>query len=83
MVLQALCPSSNCLHTKSKSRCYGLSKAKLDTNDPHQNGQTLTRVPLAFYYQIDVIPLSRPFYHLSMADNVIGFRCSSVISPCI
>ena len=35
------------------SRCYGIWKAKLD---PHQNGQTPTQTPLAFYYRIDLIP---------------------------
>ena len=30
-------------------RYYGLCKAKLDTNYPHQNGQTPTQAPLAFY----------------------------------
>ena len=28
-----------------------------------------------------MVPLNRPFFHLSMADNVIAFRCSSVIYP--
>ena len=28
-----------------------------------------------------MVLLNRPFFHLSMADNVIAFRCSSVIYP--
>ena len=28
-----------------------------------------------------MVLLSRPFFHLSVADKVIAFRCSSVIYP--
>ena len=28
-----------------------------------------------------MVLLNQPFFHLSMADNVIAFRCSSVIYP--
>ena len=28
-----------------------------------------------------MVLLSRPFFHLSVADEVIAFRCSSVIYP--
>ena len=38
-----------------------------------------TQAPVAFYYRIDLIPSDRPFLNHSMADNVIGFRCSSVM----
>ena len=52
------------------------------SNYPHQIGQTLTQAPLAFYYQIELMVfLNGPFFYLSMADNVIAFRCSSVIYP--
>ena len=37
-------------------RCYDIWKAKLEKNYPHQNGQTQTQTPLAFYYGIDLIP---------------------------
>ena len=56
MVLQALCPSSNCLYTKPKSTMLGPLNANLDTNYPDQNGQTPTQAPLAFHNRIDLIP---------------------------
>ena len=28
-----------------------------------------------------MVLLNRPFFHLSMSDNVIAFRCSSIIYP--
>ena len=56
MVLQALCQSTDCLYTKSKSTMLGPLKGELDTNFQHRNGQTPTQTPLAFYYRIDLIP---------------------------
>ena len=50
MNLQALCPSSDCLYTKSKST---IKKAKLDRNYPYQNGQTLTQA-----FRLSVIELT-------------------------
>ena len=68
MVLQALHPSSNYLHTKSKSTILR---------------PTLNQAPLAFYCQIvfflDGSFKSTVFFHLSLADNVIAFGCSFVI----
>ena len=84
MVLHGLCPSSNCLHTKSKSTMLRPLKGEVGYElSTHQNGQTPTQVPLAFYYRFDLIPwwffqVDR-FFYSSMADNVIAFRCSSVI----
>ena len=85
VVLQALCPSSNCLYTKSKFAMLRPLKGEVGYEYPHQNGKTPAQATLTFYYQIDLIPrwffqIDR-FFHLSMADNVIAFRCSSVIYP--
>ena len=56
VVLQVLCPSSNCLYMKSKSTMLLDLKANMDTNYPDQNDQTPTQAPLAFCYRIDLIP---------------------------
>ena len=50
VVLQALCLSSNCLYTKSKSTMLRTAFY------PNQNGQTPVEAPLTFYYRIDLIP---------------------------
>ena len=64
-------------------QCYALVKVNVDTNFPDQNGQTPTQASLAFYCQLTL------FLHGSfdlssistIADNVIAFRCPSVIYP--
>ena len=85
MVLQSLCPSSNCLYTKSKSTMLGplngelgyeLSRSKRSTSDSSSSGSLLSN-----WLDSLMVLLNRPFYHLSMADNVVAFWCSSVIYP--
>ena len=86
MVLEALCPSSNLLYTKSNSMIlrplkgqlgYELFRSKWsnsDSNsDSNSSGFLLSNSWMAL--------LNRPCFHLSMADNVIAFQCSSVIYP--
>ena len=51
MVLQALCPSNNCLDTKSKSRCYDLWMANLDTN--YQIKMVKLRLELLYLFIIE------------------------------
>ena len=85
MVLQALCPLSNCLYTKSKSRMlrplegeagYGLFTSKWSNSDSNSFGFLLSNCLNSL-----MVLLNRPFFHLSMADNVIVFQWSSVIYP--
>ena len=56
VVLQALCPSDNCLYTKSKYTMLWPLKGEVGYDYLHQNGQTPTQAPLAFYHRIDLIP---------------------------
>ena len=83
--LQALCPSSNCLYTKSKSRMlrplkvelrYELSRSKWLNSDSSSSGFLLPN-----WLNSLMVLLKRPFSYLFIADNVITFRCSSVIYP--
>ena len=85
VVLQALCSSSNCLYTKSKSTMlrplkgefgYELSRSKWSNSDSSSSGFSLLN-----WLNSLIVLSNRPFLHLSMADNVIAFRCSSVIYP--
>ena len=85
MVLQALCPSNNCLYTKSKFTMfrplkgelgYKLSRSKWINSDSSSSGFFIVE----FTKFLDG-SFKSTFFHLSMADNVIAFRCSSVIYP--
>ena len=85
VVLQALCLSSNCLYTKSEStmlrslKCevgYELSTSKLSNSDSSSSCFLLSNRLNSL-----MVLLNQPFFHLSMADNVVAFRCSSVIYP--
>ena len=81
MVLQALCPSSNCLYTKLSQPLkgelgYELSRSKWSNSNSSSSGLLLSN-----WLPSLMVLLNRPFFHLSMAGNVIAFRCSSVIYP--
>ena len=84
VILQGLCPLSNCLYTKSaeihdvmaleSEVGYKLAASKWS--------KTPARAPLDFNCQIDLMFFKvDSFLHPSMADNVIACRCSSVIYP--
>ena len=82
-ILKALHLSSNCFYKKFtilrplKAKVgYGLSTSKLPNSDSSSSG-FLSSICL---FSLMVL-LNRPFFHLSMADNVIAFRCSSIIYP--
>ena len=84
-VLQALCPSSDCFYTTSKSTMLGplkgelgyeLSRLKWSNSDSSSSGFLLSN-----WLNSLMVLLNRPFFHLSMADIIITFRCSSVIYP--
>ena len=79
MVLQALCPSSNCLYTKSNSTIlrplkgevgYELSSSKWSNSDSNSSGFLLSNLLNSL-----MVLSNRPFFYLSMADNV---KCVSV-----
>ena len=70
VVLQDLCPSSNCLYTKSKITM--LRPLKGEVGCELSSGFLSTNWHNSLNY-------NQPFFHFSMANNVIAFRCSSVI----
>ena len=86
VILQALCPSSNRLYTKSKSMMlwslkgevgHELSTSKWSNSDSSSSGFLLSN-----WFHFLMVLLNRPFSHLFMADNVIiAFRCLFGIYP--
>ena len=84
--LQALCPSSNCLYTKSNSTMLRPLKGKvgyeLSTSfEMVKLRLKLTWLLLSNWLNSLMVLLNRPFFHPSMSYNVITFRCLSVIYP--
>ena len=86
VVLQGLCPSSDCLFMKSKSTMlrplkdeagYELAASKWSNSDSISSGFLLSN-----WLNSLIVLSSRQFFHPSMADNIIAFRCSSVMFRC-
>ena len=82
VVLQGICPSSNSSYTKSKSTMLRSLKGEVGYELAASNSDLASSGFLLSNWLNSLMVLSsRPFFHPSMADNVIVFRCSSVIYP--
>ena len=85
VVLQGLCPSSNCLYANLlKSTMLRPLKGEVGYKLAASKwSKTPAQAPLAFNCQIDLMFFLKfiVFLHSSMANNVITCRCSSVIYP--
>ena len=85
VVLQGLCPSSNCLYTNLlKSTMLRPLKGEVGYKLAASKwSKTPAQAPLAFNCRIDLMFFFKVyrFLHPSMANNVIACRCSSVIYP--